>query len=253
MQACLDVFDAEGWSALSARRVCEVAGLTGRYFYESFESPDEPIAAIFVPLTQEISTVVKAPVDDEGRRTLPGPQYEPEPHRARRAGRPGRAAAQGPVLVAAQPAGGAVAPRHAELIANHPGRFSAFATLPVDGPDEALAELAYALDELRLDGVALTSNGHGRYVGDPSLEPVLAELARRRVPVFVHPEDCPYIEVLGLERPNSIVEFPFDTARTITNALYRRLPAVSGAAADPRALRRCIVHGRRPRRHPPMR
>ncbi|MFJ1915549.1 amidohydrolase family protein [Streptomyces sp. NPDC088147] len=109
---------------------------------------------------------------------------------------------------------------HAELIARHPGRFGAFATLPADGPDVALSELAYALDELRLDGVVLTSNVLGRYFGDPSLEPVLAELARRGVPVFVHPADCPHIDVLGFGRPSSVVEFPFDTARTITNALY---------------------------------
>jgi predicted TIM-barrel fold metal-dependent hydrolase len=109
---------------------------------------------------------------------------------------------------------------YAELIAKHPGRFGAFATLPADGPDEALTELAHALDVLRLDGVVLTSNLAGRYLGDPSLEPVLAELARREVPVFVHPVDCPYIDVLGFGRPSSIVEFPFDTARTITNAIY---------------------------------
>jgi 6-methylsalicylate decarboxylase len=109
---------------------------------------------------------------------------------------------------------------HAELITKYPGRFGAFATLPSDGPDEALAELAYALDELRLDGVLLTSNMRGRYLGDPALEPVLAELARRAVPVFVHPVDCPHIDVLGFGRPSSIVEFPFDTARTVTNALY---------------------------------
>jgi len=108
----------------------------------------------------------------------------------------------------------------AELIGKHPDRFGAFATLPSDGPDQALAELAYALDELRLDGVVLTSNMAGHYLGDPDLEPVVAELARRQVPVFVHPTDCPYIDVLGFGRPSSIVEFPFDTARNITNALY---------------------------------
>jgi predicted TIM-barrel fold metal-dependent hydrolase len=109
---------------------------------------------------------------------------------------------------------------HAELIAKYPGRFGAFATLPGDGPDAALAELRYALDDLRLDGVVLTSNVVGRYFGDPSLEPVLAELARRDVPVFVHPTDSPCIDILGFGRPSSIVEFPFDTARTVTNALY---------------------------------
>src|SRR6267154_2276712 len=108
----------------------------------------------------------------------------------------------------------------AELIEKYPGRFGAFASLPADGPDQALAELAYALDELGLDGVVLTSNVAGHYFGDPFLEPVLAELERRQVPVFVHPVDSPCIDVLGFDRPSSIVEFPFDTARNITNGLY---------------------------------
>jgi predicted TIM-barrel fold metal-dependent hydrolase len=109
---------------------------------------------------------------------------------------------------------------HAALIAKYPDRFGAFASLPADSSDVALAELEYALDELQLDGVVLTSNVNGHYFGDPLLEPVLAELDRRRVPVFVHPEDCPHIDVLGFGRPSSIVEFPFDTARNITNGLY---------------------------------
>jgi 6-methylsalicylate decarboxylase len=109
---------------------------------------------------------------------------------------------------------------NAELIEKYPGRFGAFASLPADGPDQALAELAYALDELGLEGVVLTSNVAGHYFGDPFLEPVLAELERRQVPVFVHPVDSPCIDVLGFGRPSSIVEFPFDTARNITNGLY---------------------------------
>jgi 6-methylsalicylate decarboxylase len=112
---------------------------------------------------------------------------------------------------------------HAELIAKYPDRFGAFANLPADGPDRALAELAYALDDLHLDGVVLTSNMAGHYFGDPLLEPVLTELEQRQVPVFVHPTDSPCIEVLGFGRPSSIVEFPFDTARNITNGLYTGL------------------------------
>jgi predicted TIM-barrel fold metal-dependent hydrolase len=112
---------------------------------------------------------------------------------------------------------------NAQLIAKYPDRFGAFASLPADGPDEALTELAHALDELALDGVVLTSNVAGHYFGDPFLEPVLAELERRQVPVFVHPVDSPCIEVLGFGRPSSIVEFPFDTARNITNGLYTGL------------------------------
>jgi 6-methylsalicylate decarboxylase len=112
---------------------------------------------------------------------------------------------------------------NADLIAKYPDRFGAFASLPADGPDQALAELAYALDELHLDGVALSSNVAGHYFGDPFLEPVLAELEQRQVPLFVHPVDSPCIEVLGFGRPSSIVEFPFDTTRNITNGLYTGL------------------------------
>jgi predicted TIM-barrel fold metal-dependent hydrolase len=109
---------------------------------------------------------------------------------------------------------------YAELIRDHPDRFGAFASMPVDSPEAVLSEIRYALDVLGLDGVSLPSNAKGHYFGQPFFEPVLAELARRQVPVFVHPEECPHIGELGFGRPSSIVEFPFDTARNITNAIY---------------------------------
>jgi aminocarboxymuconate-semialdehyde decarboxylase len=109
---------------------------------------------------------------------------------------------------------------YAELIQAHPGRFGAFAALPGDSPEAMLTEIAYALDTLHLDGVLLTSNTLGRYFGAPFLEPVLAELDRRGTPVFVHPTDGDLIRELGLNRPSSVVEFVFDTARNITNGLY---------------------------------
>jgi aminocarboxymuconate-semialdehyde decarboxylase len=38
--------------------------------------------------------------------------------------------------------------------------------------------------------------------------------------VFIHPTGCPHIDELALGRPPSVIEFPFDTARNITNAIY---------------------------------
>ncbi|MGW5638812.1 amidohydrolase family protein [Streptomyces sp. NPDC003832] len=110
---------------------------------------------------------------------------------------------------------------YADLLAKYPGRFGAFAAVPLDSPDAVLAEIAYALDELGLDGVMLNSNSVGHYFGDDFYEPVLAELDRRRVPVFLHPTDCPHVDVLGFGRPSSVCEYPFDTARNIVNGLYR--------------------------------
>ncbi|HEV2637344.1 MAG TPA: amidohydrolase family protein [Actinocrinis sp.] len=111
---------------------------------------------------------------------------------------------------------------YAELIAQYPGRFGAFAALPGDSPEAMLEELEYALDTLHLDGVLLTSNVDGHYLGSDWYEPVLAELGRRRVPVFLHPADSPVmVEQFGFGRPSSVCEFPFDTARNVINGIYR--------------------------------
>ncbi len=109
---------------------------------------------------------------------------------------------------------------YATLIDEHPGRFGAFAAIPAGNPDSTLAEIEYALDVLDLDGVLLSSNAAGHYLGSEFYRPILAELARRQVPAFVHPAECPHIDVLGFGRPSSIIEFPCDTARTVTDAIY---------------------------------
>ena len=109
---------------------------------------------------------------------------------------------------------------YATLIRDHPDRFGAFAAIPANHPDDALAEIEYALDVLGLDGVLLSSNAAGNYFGGEFYAPILAELAHRQVPAFVHPAECPHIQVLGFGRPSSIIEFPCDTARTITDAIY---------------------------------
>jgi predicted TIM-barrel fold metal-dependent hydrolase len=125
----------------------------------------------------------------------------------------------------------------AGLIDEYPDRFGAFAAVPLSRPDAAQAEIAYALDELGLDGVHLHSNAAGQYFGQPFFEPILAELSRRQTPVFVHPEDPPYADELALGRVSAIVEFPIDTARTINNAIY------SGVFQRYSDLRLILAHG----------
>ena len=79
----------------------------------------------------------------------------------------------------------------AELTRDRPDRFGGFACLPLPDVDGALAELAYALDDLRLDGVVLFSNARGIYLGDPRFTPLFDELQRRAAVVFVHPTPRP--------------------------------------------------------------
>ncbi len=97
----------------------------------------------------------------------------------------------------------------ARMMSEHPGRFGAFAELPLPDVEAALGELAYALDTLRLNGVQLLSNIAGRYIGEVAFDPVLAELNRRKANVFLHPNDPPGAGY------NDFVEFPHDVTRAV--------------------------------------
>ncbi|MFE9031409.1 amidohydrolase family protein [Streptomyces iakyrus] len=105
------------------------------------------------------------------------------------------------------------------LTREHPGRFGTFASLPLPDVDGALEEIAFAFDTLGADGVALLTHTHGVYLGDARLEPVFAELDRRRAVVFLHPTSPVGWERSALGRPRPMTEYIFDTARSVTDLL----------------------------------
>lgn len=119
---------------------------------------------------------------------------------------------------------------YAELIDEHPTRFKAFASIPMDDPDAALRELERALDVLKLQGVVVLSNINGRALTDARYRPFFQECDRRAACVFIHPmipvnagDFAEY--VLG-----PIVGFPFDTtlavARLCYDGVFKELPRI---------------------------
>lgn len=109
----------------------------------------------------------------------------------------------------------------AELKRQHPSRFGHFASLPLPDVDAALDELEYAMDQLGSDGVTVQTHACGIYLGDPRLQPLLAELDRRQTPTFVHPTSPPNFATVSLGRPRSMLEFIFDTTRTISDLAFQ--------------------------------
>jgi len=108
----------------------------------------------------------------------------------------------------------------ARLAADHPGRFGSFAVLPLPDMDAALAELDYAAGALHAQGFGLYTNYGGKWLGDPAFAPLFDELDRRNAVVFVHPLACPQCTGLLPGIPDAIMEYPFDTTRTIASLLY---------------------------------
>jgi aminocarboxymuconate-semialdehyde decarboxylase len=60
----------------------------------------------------------------------------------------------------------------ARLTKQHPDRFMGLATLPMQAPEVAAAELRRAVHSLGLCGAMIGSNIEGRNLDDPALEPV---------------------------------------------------------------------------------
>lgn len=125
----------------------------------------------------------------------------------------------------------------ARLRERHPARFGAFAMLPVPDIAASVAELSRALDVLGLDGVALPTNSKGNYLGDLQLAPLLDALDERGATVFVHPTSPPCFAAIGLHLPAPLIEFPFDTTRTIVSLLH------SGALERRRRIKFIFSHG----------
>jgi predicted TIM-barrel fold metal-dependent hydrolase len=109
----------------------------------------------------------------------------------------------------------------ANIASKHPTRFGAMATLPaLAATDGVLEEMTYALDTLKLDGVATTTSTDDVYLGDTRYDPWLEEMNRRGVTLFVHPVPAKASRSLDLGVDVSLLEFMFDTTRMLINMVF---------------------------------
>ena len=120
---------------------------------------------------------------------------------------------------------------------DHPGRFGLFASLPMPEIDASLKEIEYALDTLKADGVGLFTSFGDKWPGEAEYAPVWEELNRRKAIVYFHPyaPNCCGNLVKGV--PDSILEYPYETPRTILSLLF------NGALAKYRDIKWLFSHG----------
>jgi predicted TIM-barrel fold metal-dependent hydrolase len=108
----------------------------------------------------------------------------------------------------------------AQLARDHKGRFASFATLPLLDADGSLKEIAYALDTLKADGIALMTSYQDKYLGDASFAPVWDELNRRKAVVYTHPLSPECCKNVKSDVPPAVIEYATDTTRTIASLVF---------------------------------
>ena len=116
----------------------------------------------------------------------------------------------------------------AGLVANQPGRFGFFATIPMPHVGESVDEAARSLDELHADGVVLLANNAGTYLGQDGQDDLFAALDARSAVVFIHPAEPPGPTVDGI--PPFATDFLLDTTRAayllVRNGICRKYPNI---------------------------
>lgn len=119
---------------------------------------------------------------------------------------------------------------YVDLCEAHPGRFLAFAALPLPHVEQSLAEIARTASSSSVVGVTIGCSVAGRHLDDPVFEPVFAELGRRGACVFLHPvglEDDPLLAGRNLAW---LVGAPFEDTvaalRLIMSGVTARHPGI---------------------------
>lgn len=125
----------------------------------------------------------------------------------------------------------------AALVAAQPARFAGMATLPMQAPEMAAAELKRVVREKGLRGAMIGSNINGRNLDDPALEPFWATAAELGAFIFIHP-----VGVAGAERLK-----PYYLVNLIGNPVDTTIAAASlvfGGVLDRHPdLKICLAHG----------
>ena len=109
----------------------------------------------------------------------------------------------------------------AEASARYPTRIKWMASLPLQYPDHALAELERATKKGAV-GVVVLANVGGASLTDPLFTPIWQEIDRRELPVFVHPTVPCGCGDMGIQefQLSASIGFTFDTTLAVSRMIY---------------------------------
>jgi aminocarboxymuconate-semialdehyde decarboxylase len=119
----------------------------------------------------------------------------------------------------------------------HADRFFGLATLPMQAPEKAAAELRRAMRTLGLRGAQIGTNVNGRNLDDPALEPVWAAANELDALIMLHPTQVAGMDRLKSYYLNNFIGNPLDS--TIAAACL----VFGGVVARHPRIKFFLVHG----------
>lgn len=144
----------------------------------------------------------------------------------------------------------------AEICARHPRRFAGFASIAMQFPDLAVAQLEEAVKKHGLKGAAIGGSVNGEDFALPRFHPVLAKAEELGVMLFIHPQSTPELQqrLKGNGWLSNVIGNPLDTTialqKLIFEGVFDKYPALKVLGAHgggflgsyaPRMDRSCFV------------
>ncbi len=125
----------------------------------------------------------------------------------------------------------------ARTVKKYPKRFLGMATVPLQAPDKAIAELDRAVSKLGLRGVEILSNVNGRDLDAPELLPFFKEVEALDIPVFIHPGQTAGADRMKKYYLRNLIGNPLDTTLAAAHLVF------GGVLDKYPNLKFCLSHG----------
>lgn len=125
----------------------------------------------------------------------------------------------------------------AAMVARNPARLRGMATLPMQHPEAAVAEMERVVREYRFKGIEIATAAPGGELADPKYRPLLRRAQELKLTIFTHPNtigaagrlDCYYLA--------NLIGNPLETTIMVANLMF------SGALDELREIKILLAHG----------
>src|SRR6516162_3924734 len=131
----------------------------------------------------------------------------------------------------------------AEICAAQPDRFVGMASVALQHPALAVAQLENGVKQLGLRGALIGGSVNGEELSDPKFHPFWAKAEELGVLIFIHPQGSAELRISGRLKGNGVLENvignPLETTIALSHLIFE------GTLDSYPGLKICAAHGRR--------